>query len=151
LEQIVRLDVAKIFINLIEKSSKMTIDEFLESKKVEISENAFTDTTDKDVLAANALGIIAGYENNLFKPDTTLTRAQIAAFINRTAKVLGVETSAFEHSFTDVSGHWVDKELGWPVQNEIISGMGDNKFAPDSDLTTEQAIAITYRALQKLQ
>ena len=146
-----RSDVAQMFINLIEQSSGKPINEFMGEMGVEVNPSAFTDTSDKAVLAANALGIIQGIGNNKFDPDGTFTRAQIAAIINRIARVLGVDTDGYSHSFSDVVGHWVDAELGWPSSVGIINGVGDNKFSPDTELTTEQAIAITYRALQVLK
>ena len=147
---ITRGDVAQMFINLIEQSSGLSIDDFMASKEVSINNAAFEDTTDKAVLAANALGIINGMGDGRFNPNGTLTRAQIAAIINRAANVLGVDTAGYSHSFTDVVGHWVDAELGWPLQAEIVNGIGDNKYDPEGRLTTEQAIAITYRALKYL-
>jgi len=146
-----RGDVAQMFINLIEKGSGKDIDAFLTEKGASIDSGAFTDTTDQAVLAANALGIISGVGGGKFDPSSTLTRAQAAAIINRVANVLGVETSGYTHSFTDVSGQWVDAELGWPVHAGVISGVGNNKFDPDGKLTAEQAIAIAYRALQSLK
>lgn len=146
-----RADVAQMFINLIEQSSGKDIDRLMNEKGVSINRNAFTDTSDYAAFAANALGIINGTGNNQFSPDGTFTRSQIAAIINRVAKVLGVNTDGYTHSFTDVVGHWVDSELGWPSSVGIINGVGDNKFSPDTELTTEQAIAITYRAFQVLK
>ena len=146
-----RADVAQMFINLLEQSSGKDIDRLMNEKGVSINKDAFTDTSDYAVLAANALGIINGTGNSQFSPDGTFTRSQIAAIINRVAKVLGVNTDGYTHSFTDVVGHWVDSELGWPSSVGIINGVGDNKFSPDSQLTTEQAIAITYRALKVLK
>lgn len=143
--------VAELFINLIEETYDTPIDEILEEKGVEISEDVFSDTSDKNVLYANALGIINGTGNNKFSPNGTLTRAQVAAIINRTAKVLGIDTEGYSHNFTDVSSHWVDSELGWPVEMGIINGTGNNKFSPDAELTTEQTILIVYRALEKVK
>ena len=146
-----RGSVAQMFINLIEQASGQTIDEFMEAKGVTINNNAFTDTSDRAVLAANALGIINGLGDGKFGPDGTLTRAQIAAIINRVASVMGVETEGYSHEFTDVEGHWVSDELGWPVHAGIINGYDDGTFRPNVNLNTEQAIAITYRALAPLQ
>jgi len=145
-----RGSVAQMFINLIEKSTGQSIEDFMETKGVQINNNAFTDTSDKAVLAANALGIINGVGNGKFEPDDTLTRAHVAALVNRVARVLGVQIAGYTHSFTDVSGHWVDSELGWPVHVGIIKGVGDNKFEPNTHLTTEQVFIATYRALQML-
>ena len=82
--------------------------------------------------------------------DGPFTRAQIAAILNRAARVLGVETEGYGHSFTDVSGHWAEPELGWPVHAGILSGVGEGRFDPDGVLTTEQAILMTWRALEAL-
>jgi len=146
-----RGDVAQMFINLLERVSDQTIEDFMDLKGVSINNDAFTDTTDKAVLAANALGIINGVGGNKFDPDGTFTRAQIAAIINRIARLMDIETEDYTHDFTDVSGHWVASELGWPVHASIVNGIGDNKYDPDGQLTTEQAIAISYRAILPLE
>ena len=146
-----RGEVAEMFVKLLEKSSGKTIDAILAEKGASANPGTFSDSSDKNVLASNALGIINGTGNGKFSPDGTLTRAQIAAIINRTANVLGVETKGYTHKFADVSGHWVSSELGWPAKAGIINGVGDNKFDPDGKLTTEQAIAITNRALNVLK
>ncbi|MBQ7599448.1 MAG: hypothetical protein IJU57_02110, partial [Clostridia bacterium] len=50
--------VAQMFVILLEKSAGKSIDDIMAENGVAINEGAFTDTTDKAVLAANALGII---------------------------------------------------------------------------------------------
>ncbi|MBQ7599434.1 MAG: right-handed parallel beta-helix repeat-containing protein [Clostridia bacterium] len=149
---VTRGQVAEMFIRLLEKASGKTVDEILSEKGVAVNENAFVDTTDRNVLYANALGIINGVGNNKFAPDQTLKRAQIAAIINRTAAVLGTDTEGYTHGFTDIVDNyaWAYDELGWPVFAEIIKGVGGTRFSPGGDLTTEQAILITSRALDAL-
>ena len=117
---------------------------------VTVNQNAFTDTTDRAVLAANALGILRGVGGGRFDPGGTLTRGQIAAIINRVARVMGVDTTGYTHDFNDVSSHFSNAELGWPAHERIVRGEGGGRFNPDGHLTTEQAIAITYRALAPL-
>ncbi len=145
--------VAGMFINLIEKATGKTIDEVMAEKGVSITEGVFEDTTDRNVLAANALGIINGTSKTKFSPNGTLKRAQIAAIINRVARVLGIETEGFTHEFNDITDNyaWADSELGWPVHAGIINGVGQGRFNPGGDLTTEQAILITYRGLSALK
>ena len=145
-----RLQAARMFIRLIEKSAGSEISEILKSKKVSVNTSAFTDTKDQSVLAANALNILRGTGNGLFSPASTLTRGQAAAILNRSAGVLGVKTDGYRHSFTDVKG-WVDRELGWPSQTGILQGVGGTLFAPDDALTNEQTIAIVLRAYQVLR
>ena len=148
---VTRGDVAQMFINLIEQASGENIDSFLAEHGAQIDNGAFTDTHDRAVLAANALGIINGTGNGAFSPNATLTRAQLAAILGRVAGVMGQDTTGYTHSFTDVTGHWVSTELGWAVQNGIINGRGNGIFDPDTPVTTQEAIAITYRALGALR
>ena len=136
-----------MIINLLEKSSEQTIDTLMADKGVTMNHTAFSDTMDKAVFAANALGIIQGVGDGRFDPNGTLTRSQIAAILNRVANVLGVSTDGYSHGFTDVTGHWVDSELGWPVSAGIINGVGGDRFDPEGQLTTEQVIIITWRML----
>jgi len=146
---VTRAAVAQMFINLLEVFTG-PIDEFIAALGYVINDEAFTDTSDKAVLAANALGIINGIGNNKFDPDGILQRAQIAAIINRLAGVLGVHTQGYTHPFTDAREHWVNSELGWPAHEKIIRGRSESIFDPNGKLTTEEAIAITYRALEAL-
>ncbi|MBQ7600397.1 MAG: S-layer homology domain-containing protein [Clostridia bacterium] len=145
---VTRGQVAGMFVNLLEKASGKPASTIMAEKGVTVNENTFRDTADASVLVANALGIINGTGNGMFSPDGTLKRAQIAAIINRTAGVMGISTGGFSHGFTDITGSyaWADSELGWPVANGIVKGVGENRFNPGGDLTTEQAILITYRA-----
>lgn len=149
-KDVTRGAVAKMFINLIEQASGMSIDELMAEKGIEPNPNAFTDTDDPAVLAANALGVIHGVGDGRFDPDGTLLRAQIAGIICRAVHVLGMDTDGYTHAFSDVVGHWVEAEIGWPVHMEIIRGVSSTEFNPNGNLTTEQAIAITYRALAVL-
>ena len=72
-----RGNVAQMYINFLEKYSGKSIDEFLTQKGVSINTEAFTDTNDEAVLAANALGIIKGVGDGKFEPDGTFTRAHV--------------------------------------------------------------------------
>jgi|GEM_PF-5599228 len=145
-DDVTRARVAEMFVRMIETASGKTIETILAEKGVTIDRSVFTDTDDANVLAMNALGIINGVGGGKFNPDGVLTREQIAAIINRVARVLGHDTSGYSASFTDTVGRWVNDELGWPVAHGVILGMGDNTFAPDNHLSTEQAILIVYRA-----
>ena len=141
-----RQQAAQMFVTLLEQSAGKPIDTILQEKGAAADQGAFTDTRDASVLACNALGILQGVADRTFAPNATLTRAQAAAILNRSARVLGVQTAGFRHSFTDVKGHWADGELGWPARTGILEGISQGIFSPDTQLTTEQTIAIVFRA-----
>ncbi len=150
-----RGEVAKLFMNLLEKASGKTVSTILMEKGIftDVDDKPFTDTDDVDVICANALGIIKGTGDNKFSPDGLLKRAHITAIINRIAGVMGHDTTGYGHNFTDITANyaWVDSELGWSVANGIIKGVGGNKFNPGGDLTLEQTILIVYRAYNVLK
>jgi hypothetical protein len=146
---ITRGNAAQMFVNIVEKVSGLDIDSYIALKGLQIN-GSFTDTNDHATLAANALGIISGVGDGRFNPDGTLTRAQAAIITNRVAVALDRNTTGYSHAFTDVSGHWVDKELGWPVAAGIISGVGEGRFEPESPLTTEQSMIIAVKAYEYL-
>ncbi len=150
---ITRGQVSRMIVNLLEKASWKTADMLVKAAGKEIDSDTFTDTKDSAILAANALGIIKGVGDDRFNVNGLLTRAQMAALINRVANALGVDTTGFTHDFTDITGSsaWAYDELGWPVQMGIIKGVGGTRFAPGNPLTREQAMLIVYRAFDVLK
>ena len=141
-----RQQAAQMFVSLLEKAAGKDVAAILKEKGLQTDQSAFTDTRDPAVLACSALGILKGVKAGTFAPDDTLTRAQAAAILNRTANVLGTRTAGYSHTFTDVKGHWVEPELGWPAHTGILEGTGGGKFSPNDTLTREQTIAIVWRA-----
>lgn len=149
--EISRMEASRLIAAIIEKVSGMSIESYAASKGLSIDRNVFSDISLMETAACNALGIINGTGNGLFSPDAYLTRAQFAAMMNRTARLFGVSTDNYTHSFTDVKGHWVDSELGWPSTVGIINGVGDGQFSPETTLTMEQALAMAVRAYNVLK
>lgn len=83
-------------------------------------------------------GIITGYENNTFMPDSGITRAEFAAVMCRMMGYDANENCGFE----DAKNHWASKYIKACADAGMINGIGGNKFDPDSRLTTEQAVKI---------
>ncbi len=95
------------------------------------------------------LDILTGYEDGTFRPEETVTRAQMAAIICR---MLGYEDQAQSSMgstvFTDVDAdHWASGYVNVAQAQGIINGMGDGTFAPNAKVTYEQAIKMIVAAL----
>ena len=106
---------------------------------------AFTDQADiKATDAVNmlsALGVINGYDDGSYKPDATVTRAEMAKmiFVVRNNKI---DDSAYKNNstkLTDVNNHWAAGYIKFCESQGIIAGKGNNQFAPDATVTGVEA------------
>ena len=105
---------------------------------------AFTDSADiKSTEAVNmlsALGVINGYTDGSFKPNDTVTRAEMAKmiFVLRTGSD---KATAYENAttkFTDIKGHWAAPYIKYCEAMGIIAGKSATKFDPDATVTGEE-------------
>ncbi len=88
-------------------------------------------------------GFMNGTGNNLFKPDSTLTRAQLVTILYRLA---GEPAVQYKSSFSDVpNGKFYSKAVTWAAENKIVEGYSDGTFKPDRGITREQIATILYR------
>ena len=95
------------------------------------------------------LGVFDGFEDGSFKPNDTVTRAQMAKIICQT---LGygeqAEASAGSTIFTDVpANHWASGYINVAQSLDIINGYGNGNFGPEDKVTYEQAVKMIVSAL----
>ncbi len=105
--------------------------------------------TDEAVTILSNLNILKGYEDGTFKPDETVTRAEMAAIICRT---LGYESQAESSKgttvFNDVAAdHWASGYVNVAQAQGIINGYGNGQFGPEDKVTYEQAVKMIVSAL----
>ena len=104
----------------------------------------FNDTSSLSEVQKNALkkvydsGIITGYDDNSVRPYNTITRAEFAAMVCRLMNYTADENC----TFNDAANHWAAKYIKACVDAGAINGIGNNNFAPDSNITIEQALKI---------
>lgn len=104
----------------------------------------FSDTSSLSPAQKNAVDyvvqndIMTGYDYNTLAPNNTITRAEFATVICR---MMGYDISE-NCTFDDAKYHWGSKYINACVNAGAIQGMGDNKFAPDNNITLEQAVKI---------
>lgn len=90
-----------------------------------------------------ARGLINGFEDNTFRPDMNVTRAQ---FVTMLVNAKGIDTDATVKIFDDVdTGAWYAPYVTAAYSAAIASGDGVN-FHPDSEITRQEAAAMAARA-----
>ena len=108
---------------------------------------AFTDQA--DIKSANteavdtlvALGVINGYTDGSFKPNGTVTRAEMAKMIYTIRSGGNSDASAYSGittSFTDVNGHWAAGYIKYCQTMGIIAGRNAKTFDPNGKVTVAE-------------
>lgn len=91
--------------------------------------------------------IFVGTGNNVFSPDTGMTRAMLATVIGRLyERSYGALKTASTHTFTDCDySSWYGSYIDWCSENGIIQGVGGGLFQPDRQVTRQEMVTMLYR------
>ena len=100
--------------------------------------------------AAN-VGVVNGYEDNTFQPNTAITREQLAAILMNYAAYKGEDVSnrADLTSYTDQPSTWATETMSWAVAEGLISGVTADTLQPQGAATRAQVAAILQRFLSE--
>ena len=91
--------------------------------------------------AVNA-GMFSGVSENRFAPDTAMTRAMVVQVLYNMQK----KPKTGEISFTDVNeDDWYYDAVAWAVTEGIVTGVSEEKFAPNKPLTRQDLAVILWR------
>ncbi len=87
-------------------------------------------------------GIMAGTNDTTFAPYMELDRAMAAQLFYN---LEGKPAVTGDSTFTDVtSGHWAVDAITWAAENEVVAGIGEGLYDPDSNVTREQFAQMLY-------
>lgn len=90
--------------------------------------------------------LMAGYGNNLFKPNADTTRGMITVMLWR---LNGSPVVNYALDFEDVAeGQWYTEAIRWAKAEGIATGYGNGRFGTNDTITREQMAAILYRYAQ---
>ena len=102
--------------------------------------DAVTTTVDK--------GIFSGVAPDRFDPNGKMTRAM---FVTTLAKMTGATVDGYTGTpFTDVKANaWYAPYVEWAYENEITSGVAQDRFGVDVAITREQMVTLFYNTAKK--
>ncbi len=92
--------------------------------------------------------ITTGTGDDLFSPDATLTRGQFIVMLMR-AYGIEADEGATDH-FDDAGDTYYTDYLASAKRLGITTGVGDNLFAPEENITRQDMFTLLYRALDIL-
>ena len=98
---------------------------------------------------AASVGVVNGYEDGTFKPNTAITREQLAAILMNYAAYKGEDVSARADlsSYTNQPSTWAEEAMQWAVAEELITGVTNDELQPQSSATRAQVATILQRFL----
>ncbi len=80
------------------------------TKEIEFGDVSEDHVYYKSIIAAAASGLVNGYEDSTFRPDNTITRAEVVTVVNRILNLdvsdKTVDATRLENTFKDTKGHW---------------------------------------------
>ena len=98
------------------------------------------------VSAAVDNGLLYGKSANVLDPNGDMTRAEMAAIINRS---FGCYKTADISQYKDVSkSKWYYKDVALAVQMGTYNGRSSSAMAPDAPISRQEAMTVVARALE---
>lgn len=112
---------------------------------------AFSDVEGKDCeVAINFLtekGIVTGYSDGTFYPNTPVTRAELCKLIVVTNDLKEINSSV--NNPTDILSHWAKEFIVIGLQHQIVKGYPDGTFKPQKNITYAELMTVLIGALNK--
>ena len=99
-------------------------------------------------------GIVAGYSDELFGPNDTITREQMATILYRYAQHKGYDTTAKADlsRFTDTAqvGSYAVETIRWANAEGLVNGTSATTLSPKGSATRAQVASILTRFCQNI-
>lgn len=135
--QISRAEVATIYFRLLTDDSR---------EVYMTSQNDFSDVSTKNwfnnaVSTLTNAGILKGYPDGTFQPNAPITRAEMASIASRFDIFTNTDVTV-NKSFSDISGHWAEKDILKSASRGWVSGYPNGTFQPDRNITRAEAMKL---------
>ncbi len=137
--RITRAEMATIAARVLDKEMRATSISFTDVPAAHWAKDAIDRVT--------KMGLMKGYPDGSFKPEQTITRAEMASMVVR---MKGDIAANFNGSmFPDVDGHWAQKAIVSAKAVGIINGYPDGTFRPEAELSRAEAITMISKLLER--
>ena len=98
----------------------------------------------KAINAVVQRGIMQGYPDGTFRPNSPITRAEF------TKMIAVIDNKPYGTApFADVIGHWAERPIGAEYQAKRILGYPDGTFRPDAHITRCEAAVILNKIFER--
>ncbi len=117
--------------------------------KVSFQDVKASDWFEQAVTFIAARKITDGTEENLYSPGQSLTRGQFVVLLMRAYQMEPMAGAA--DNFADAGGAYYTDYLAAAKHLGIAEGVGDNRFAPEQEITRQEMFTLLYKSLKLIQ
>lgn len=139
---ITRAETATIFFRLLTEDSR----EYFWCRVSPYYDVAAEDWYNNAVSTLTCAGILNGRPGNRFAPESSITRAELAAIA---ARFFQTEMEIERDYFSDIAGHWANDEINLAYILGLVEGYPDGSFRPDQPITRAEAMTLMNRVLER--
>ena len=112
--------------------------------------NAYSDVKGGDwynnaISTLSNAGIVSGYPDGTFRPNASITRAEMSKIIALFAKL-----DKTTDRFSDIAGHWAEAYIKLAAGNGWIEGYPDGTFKPQQNITRAETVTMINRVLERV-
>ena len=144
--EITRAEIMQMLYNMV--GDKAVADLSVLAKFSDMENPHWADTA---IAWAVTKGFIGGYPDGRLAPDDFITRAELAAVLNRVAQRENLfgELGMAQVTLTDIEGHWAYDDIMALAGKGIILGYPDNTFRPDNAVTRAETVTMFSRLFNR--
>lgn len=142
-----RAEAAAIFARLISEQKGEKI-----SGKSDFADIKSSEWYSKFIGYIEKYGIIKGYDNNTFKPDENISRAEFVAMTVRFNSLFNdVKKGGYTVKYTDVaSNYWAYSDIAYAKHAGWLNGYADGTFKGDNAITRAEVVTVVNKATGRI-
>jgi len=99
------------------------------------------------VAAAVKSGFVKGYDDDTFRPNRLINRAELAVMIARGLSIQPVTGEMPDFADSVQIPEWTKPSIELAVNQGMLNGRGGNRFAPNDNLTRAEGVVVLLRLL----
>lgn len=140
--EITRAEVATIFFRMLTDDSRA---------EYWSQENPFSDVSSNSwynnaISTLYNSGVVDGYPDGSFRPNSPITRAEFAVIATR---FYDVASEYDTDAFNDISEHWARNYINHAAELGIISGYEDGSYHPSANIIRAEAMQLVNNVLER--
>ena len=149
---ITRGEFCRLLAGYLAARNNTDIDSYCSANGYDAAAVSFSDTSDADVRAIAATGVVTGYPDGTFRPNAAISRQDAAIMLKRLAALTGNTASGDGRTFTDDAqiSDYARDGVAFVTAAGLMNGHANGSFAPRAQITREQAVITVMNAWRNL-